>query len=629
MSSRGIIPLAAAIVLLVPEPAFAASPHVSLVIAGIPVLGTLGGLVGDVFSGIGHAVLGAFTWTIGLASKFLLTTIAALVKMLIPHSWVHKGLQIIEWIVAVPDYAEKITSPGGGQSYGFAGINQLREVFMWLGIAIAPLSLVYATSQAMIGEGDPVAIPLLRMLAVTVLIASYPYWWGQAAALTDQITNTILTLPEVSHGLYKLMDYAVDGVALGGWQLIDLGLMGAIGLELLGLIFLKVALIILGALLYATGPVMIGLVPTRAGHALARAWCSAAGMLLGLGIAWATIFAVGALLIGDAGTAGPLIGGNSAFGSLAGGLILAVAGAGSLWLCLKAGKEAAALLRLQLSGLLAFTGRRGSAASARTVGSRPRTTASSLREYGSRAARAAGAVTGELALAGPAGAATASAARSAAYVGRRGLIGTAASGARAGASRGAAPATNAIGRSRAGAVAARMARAGTASWTSSTPNASQARSPQRTPTRPEPGRNGRPAAPGRSPGKPGSEVSPAQSRHSASGNPRAARRQPTASAGGDRGSRDARNRAQSVGQTRENAAPSDRSTRRAPSQPPTAASSSPPPSPPSTAPRSPGPSSRPTSQRRAPAPRQSAASPQPRDGQSPAKAPNPKKRGER
>jgi hypothetical protein len=55
------------------------------------------------------------------------------------------------------------------------------------------------------------------------------------------------------------MEYAVDGVALGGWQLIDLGLMGAIGLELIGLIFLKVVVILLGALLYATGPVTIGL----------------------------------------------------------------------------------------------------------------------------------------------------------------------------------------------------------------------------------------------------------------------------------------------------------------------------------------------------------------------------------
>jgi hypothetical protein len=261
---------AVGVVLLSPAPAYAASGHVPLVVAGIPVLSTLGGLVGGVFSGIGHAVLGAFTWTIGLATKFILTTIAALVKLLIPQSWVHKGLQIMQWIVAVPDYAGKVSSPGGGQEYGFAGINALRDVFTWLGVAIAPLTLVYATSRAMIGEGDPVGIPVLRIVAVSAVIVSYPYWWAQAAALADQITNTILAVPDVSRGLYKLMDYAVDGVALGGWQLIDLGLMGAIGLELIGLIFLKVVVILLGALLYATGPVTIGLVPTRAGSARPR-----------------------------------------------------------------------------------------------------------------------------------------------------------------------------------------------------------------------------------------------------------------------------------------------------------------------------------------------------------------------
>jgi len=467
MALRRVTLLALAALLLSPASACAATAHLPFVSADI--LGTLGGLAGSVFSSIGHAVLGAFSWTIGLASRFILTTIAALVRMLIPHSWVHEGLQIMQWIVAVPDYAGKITAPGGGQSYGFAGINALRDVFMWLGLAIAPLTLLYATSRAMIGEGDPVAIPVLRILAVSVVIIAYPYWWAQVSALADQVTSAILTVPQVSRGLYKLMDYAVGGVALGGWQLVDLGLMGAIGLELLGLIFMKVVLILLGALLYATGPVTIGLVPTQAGSALARAWASAVVTLIGIGIAWATLFAVGALLIGDAGSAGPLIAGNSAFGSLAGGLLLAVAGVASLWLCLKAAKEAGALLRIQLSGLLALAGNRGrSQATAASTSVRARTTGSSLREYGSRLAGAAGAANRELALAGSAGAGLAAGARSAGYLSRRGLLGTAAAGARIGVARAAGPVGQVLGRSPAGAVAVRMARAGTASWTAST-----------------------------------------------------------------------------------------------------------------------------------------------------------------
>ncbi len=455
--------LAIVVLLAAPSPAWAAGAHVPFVSAGI---------LDSIFGTIGHAVLGAFSWTIGLASRFVLTTIGALVKLLIPRSWVTQGVQIMEWIVAVPDYAGKITTPGGGQQFGFGGINALRDLFMWLGIAVAPLSLTYASSRAMIDEAEPVAIPVMRVLTVAVVVASYPYWWSQAAALCDQITEAILTLPDVSRGLYKLMEYAVDGVALGGWQLIDLGLMAAIGIELLGLIFLKVVLILLGALLYATGPLMIGLVATRAGGALARAWSSAVVMLFALGIGWAIVFAVGALLIGDAGTAGPLIAGDSTFGSLMGGLMLALAGLASLWFCLKLAREAGGLLRLQLAGLLTLS-HSHTTTRAGATNRRERTTGQSLRDYGARVARASSAAGGELAAALPAGTALASAGRGAGYVGRHGLIGTATAGARAGAQRASGPVGARLGRSRAGAVAVKMARAGTASWTA-TPRRPQA-----------------------------------------------------------------------------------------------------------------------------------------------------------
>ena len=474
--------LVVAAAVLWPAPAVAADHTPAL---GASILGSLGGLAGGVFAGIGHAVLGAFSWTVGLASKFILTTIAALVHLLIPHSWINKGLQIMRWIVAVPDYAGQVTTPGGRHAYGFAGINALRDLFTWLGVAIAPLTLLYATARALVGDGDPVAIPILRMLVLAAAIVSYPYWWSQAAALADQVTNAILSVPAVAAGLQRLMAYAVGGVALGGWQLIDLGLMGATGLALLALIFLKVVVVLLGALLYATGPLMIGLVPTRAGSGLARAWLSAAGMLLGLGVAWATVFAVGAVLIGDSATAGPLIAGNSNFGTVVGGLLLAVAGVASLWLCLKVAKEAAGLLRAQLAGLLIFTSPRSSggtpaAAIAAT------TPGAALRSYGSRLAASTRAAGSELALAGPAGARLAAGTAAAASVGRRGLIGTAAVGATAAGARLAPTGARLMERSPAGALAARMARAGTASWTAR---------PPATPPRP-PSRGGNTTAPG-------------------------------------------------------------------------------------------------------------------------------------
>ncbi len=422
----------------------------------------MGGILGDIFGTIGHAVLGAFSWTIGLASKFILTTVGALVRMLIPRSWANEGVQIMEWIVAIPNYAGTVTSPTGHTIHGFAGINGLRDLFTWIGVGLLPLTLVYGTTRAMIGERGHVAVPIARVVAIAALLVSYPYWWTEAAAMTDTVTHMVLTLPAVVTGLHKLMLYAVDGVALGGWQLVDLALMALVAIELLSLIFLKVVLILLGALLYATGPITIGLVATDSGAAVARAWASAVALLIAVPVVWATLFAVGALLVGDAGTAGPLIAGNSSVGSLLGGVLLAVAGAASLWMCLRAAREAMGLLRMQLGGLLALS-HRGSGGSVRTPA--PQSTASSsLRRFGARVAQAAGGAGGELAAAGAGGAAVVRGGRAVGYVARHGVLGTAAAGGRAAAGAAGPHASAVVGRSRAGAVAVRMAKAGTAGW---------------------------------------------------------------------------------------------------------------------------------------------------------------------
>ena len=431
--------------------------------AGSHVPFVAGGILGSIFGSIGHAVLGAFSWTIGLASKFILTTIGALVRMLIPRSWANKGVEIMEWIVAVPNYAGTVTTPTGRVAYGFAGINALRDLFTWIGVGLLPLTLLYGTTRAMLGERGHVAVPIARVLAIAAVLVSYPYWWTEAAAMTDTVTHMVLTLPRVSAGLHQLMLYAVDGVALGGWQLVDLGLMALVAIELLSLIFLKVVIILLGALLYATGPITIGLVATESGAAIARAWASAVVMLLALPVAWATLFAVGALLVGDAGTAGPLIAGQSSIGSLLGGVLLAVAGAASLWMCLRVAREAMGLLRMQLGGLLALS-HRGSAAAGQTVSAAQSSSVNSLRRFSASVSRAAGGAAGQLAAAGPAGATVVRAGRAVGYVGRHGVLGTAGAGGRAAAAVAAPPAAALVGRSRAGAVAVRMAKAGTASW---------------------------------------------------------------------------------------------------------------------------------------------------------------------
>jgi len=423
-------------------------------------LGPVGGLLGGVFHAITGVVLGGLSWTVGVAGKFILATIGGLIRLLIPASWAPDGLQVMHWIVAVPNYAGTVTSPTGHTVYGFAGINSLRDLFMWIGAALLPLTLVYATSRAAFGAGGHVIAPIGRVLGLAAVLVSYPWWWSQGAAAVNQLTHFVLALPLVTSGLDKLMQYAVGGVALGGWQLIDLFLMGAIGAALLGLIFLKVVIILLGALLYAVGPLMIGLVPTEGGVGIARAWASAAAALLVLPLAWSTILAVGALLINDSSTAGPLIAGSGTIAQLLGGLLLVLAGLASLWLCIRAAREAGAVLRGQLSGVLAFGGGRG-VATASTAPPHAHRAAESLRGFPGRVAGATGAALGA---AGPAGQALAASASGLAAHSRRGVIGASGTAIRTGTAA-AAPGTAAlVGRSRAGAAAVRMARAGTASW---------------------------------------------------------------------------------------------------------------------------------------------------------------------
>ena len=177
---------------------------------------------------------------------------------------------------------------------------------------------------------------------------------------------------------------------------------------------------------------------------------------------WATLFAVGALLVGDAGTAGPLIAGHSSIGSLLGGVLLAVAGAASLWMCLRAAREAMGLLRMQLGGLLALSHRGSGGTDARHGAAvEPRRLAAALRRAGRagdgrrrRRVRSRGRR--------PARRSCAAAARSATSAGtgarHRGR------GRPSARQRLARHASALVGRSRAGAVAVRMAKAGTAGW---------------------------------------------------------------------------------------------------------------------------------------------------------------------
>ena len=430
--------------------------------------------VGSFLGGIVGSVIGGVSWTVNLAGSFILNLIGGLVKLLIPRSWIHQGLQILEWVVAVPDYTGKVTAPGGHRVYGFPGVNAMRGLYTWIGIAILPLTALYATSRAWSGQGDHVAMPLIRVVTVSIGVLSYTWLWAQAVAIANQLTTMIFSVSAVTAGIYKMFTLLVSGTVLVGLPLVGEFLLAAAAAGLLTMIFLKVVLILVGALVYAIGPLMIGLAPTERGHALARAWASLAIALFAIGILWASVFALAAVLLNDASTGALLVGGNTSVGQLLSGVVIAMAAIAGFYANIKLTKAIAGIIGGQLSGLLAQVGSRGGAggllggAASRGAGptaSPAGAAGASLRGF---AAKIRGGIAGAAGAAlpgGRAGAMLSVGAGAGGALARGGLIG--AGGVLAGRGLAGAARSNvgrAAGATRAGAVATRLARGGQRGW---------------------------------------------------------------------------------------------------------------------------------------------------------------------
>ena len=465
MTSVVLAGVALLAVLGVPTSASAAAPAHGLV----PPVATVGSFLGGIVS----SVIGGVSWTVNLAGSFILNLIGGLVKLLIPRSWIHQGLQILEWVVAVPDYTGKVAGPGGTHVYGFPGVNAMRGLYTWIGIAILPLTALYATARAWSGQGDHVAMPLVRVVTVSIGVLSYTWLWGQAVALTNQITTAILGVSAVTAGIYKMFTLLVSGTVLIGLPLVGEFLLAAAAAGLLAMIFLKVVLILVGALVYAIGPLMIGLAPTERGHAIARAWASLAVALFTIGILWASVFAIAAVLLNDAGSGALLLGGGSSVGRLLSGVVIAMAAIAGFYANIKLTRAIGGIVAGQLAGVLAQVGGRGGVRGlvGGGGGGRGATPApaggggASLRGFAAKISGGVAGAAGAVVPGGRAGAILSAGAGAGGALARGGLIG--AGGALAGRGLAGAARSNlgrAAGATRAGSVATRMARGGQRGW---------------------------------------------------------------------------------------------------------------------------------------------------------------------
>jgi len=417
------------------------------------------GPVGDLFGKLVGAGLGAIDWTVELASKFLINTIGGFVKALIPDEWKDQALAVMKWIVGVPNYSAQVTTPGGSRAYGFSGLNQLRDVMLWLGLALLPLTLTVAVGTRTFGQGEHPAVPLFRVGVLAVLMLSYTWLWSNGAALANQFSASILGTPRVADGIENLFSFLVTGAGVGGMPLIGLILMGVCGVYLLLMIFTKIVVLLVGAIVYVIGPLILGVSPTERGSALASAWLSMVAAVLILPIVWTIVFAVAAVLMFDAGdpNAAAIVGGSSSIGKVFGGLLLGMAGVAGFWLNIKITKASASILTSQVSALLttATAGGGGGGGGARLSGpSAVRT----VQDFRRTMASAGGGASGGMRGIPLAAAALSTGGTAAAFAGRSAAAGRGAAAATADT---AAPGTSGP---RASMVATRLARGGRAPW---------------------------------------------------------------------------------------------------------------------------------------------------------------------
>lgn len=260
--------------------------------------------------------------------------------------------------------------------------------------------------------------------------------------------------------------------------------MGVGGVGLLSLIFVKVLVVLVGALAYATGPLMPGISATERGNAIARGWFSVTAALFALAILWTSVFALSAVLITDASSAGAILAGNSTLGKLLGGVVIAMAAIAGFFLNIKLTKALAGMVGGQLAGMLALLGSSGGAGArgllgggaggrsgAGAGGAGLGGAAASLRGFAAKVGGAASGAAGALMPAGRAGQLRAGAGALAqgglisasATLASRGL--TSAAGSRLG---------QAAGATRAGAVATRAARGARRGWNTNAKTATPA-----------------------------------------------------------------------------------------------------------------------------------------------------------
>ena len=246
-----------------------------------------GQVVGGLLGGIGHVIGG----TMG---KLAVTGFDAIIHALFAPVAHFINVQLVAWLVAVPDYA-----PAGSHVAATE-----RTVLAMAGAAlgaVATISVARLWAAGLAGSGGSALEGLARTVGAALLLPVWPWMFHTAVALANDTSTGLLGSGSVTKSSANLLAVGVGaGVGLG---FLGVGLFVSIVMAVLasilflGLLMMKVVLAISTVLVFIGMPVAIVLSPVMSWipRVLARAFA----VCLAVPFVWAACFAASGAMLND------------------------------------------------------------------------------------------------------------------------------------------------------------------------------------------------------------------------------------------------------------------------------------------------------------------------------------------
>lgn len=302
-------------------------------------------------------VLGPLEIGVEEVAGLLVNVLTALADLLVPDWLVKPATKLMTWIVAVPNWAQA----GGTGTYVFSGVNNLHDYMRWFGVGLLTAGATWGATSGMLGGRAPEDIVRALMTAAIGLVF-YRWGWGQLAAITNTITESLMSAKDVQRGLSQMLAFTAGGAFLSVGTIFAPILVIVAAVALLGLIAAKAALILLSAVVYVTGGLVLGLLVWPGGRAIAGAWMAMAGACFVIPVLWAVLFAVSGVLMSDAmKSGGQLIEGEGLFAGLMTQIMLAITSIVALVLAIKLAGVIWGMARSVPLGLIGGGGGKGGA----------------------------------------------------------------------------------------------------------------------------------------------------------------------------------------------------------------------------------------------------------------------------